>query len=105
LAFGAHEPNQDYGRNQDVQSKEATDAIGEKLAEEQAGVQPVLQDPREELRVGENNSENAKKTSRYSFDSPDFLLLTLRPTPNSQKDFAALVHALKDSSCAGQIGL
>jgi len=86
--FRANESNEDHGRNQYIQSKEAADAIREKLPEDQAEVQPVFQDPRDELRVGENDSEYAKeqidilslhRTSPFGLPADEAILRKIPP--------------------------
>ena len=60
-AFVANKTNHSYSGNKNIHAQESTDAICEKLVEEEAHVQPVLDHPGDELRIRKSNSEKAKK--------------------------------------------
>ena len=102
-SFHAYKHQEDCGRDEDIQTEESADPVGEELTHEQTEVQPVFHDPWDELRVGDGGAKKAKKQVNI------FAIHRVRSSWTSIEQiieaFLRCSQALRASSCAGQIGL
>jgi len=60
-AFGDGENAQDDGGDEHVYPEESADPVGKELMQEQGPIEAMLQDPRHELGIGQNQSENREQ--------------------------------------------